>query len=139
MSAPQPDRPATMHDAIHELGLERKHLCREPWESYYILRRGILPCCYGAKPIAPMSEWATAWNSPALREIRSYLAKGELSPYCRRSVNCPIVQRYHQQHPPGGAALGSLLQLPAFGRHSKARSLLRLAARVARRLGVIRP
>jgi hypothetical protein len=75
------------------LGVVRQYLCREPWESYYILRRGILPCCHGEKPIAPMSEWATAWNSPALQEIRTWLARGELSPYCRRSLGCPIVQR----------------------------------------------
>jgi hypothetical protein len=69
-------------------------LCREPWESYYILRRGILPCCHGADPIAPMSEWAEAWNSPALQDIRWHLAKGTLSPYCLKSTGCPIVQRH---------------------------------------------
>jgi hypothetical protein len=74
-------------------GVVRQYLCREPWESYYILRRGILPCCHGEKPIAPMAAWATAWNSPALQEMRSFLARGELSPYCRRSLGCPIVQR----------------------------------------------
>ena len=69
-------------------------LCREPWESYYILRRGILPCCHGSQPIAPMSEWATAWNSPQLQEIRWYLSQGKLSPYCLDSLSCPIVQKY---------------------------------------------
>ena len=69
-------------------------LCREPWESYYILRRGILPCCHGSQPIASMSEWATAWNSPQLQEIRSYLSQGKLSPYCLDSLSCPIVQKY---------------------------------------------
>lgn len=69
-------------------------LCREPWESYYILRRGILPCCHGSQPIAPMSEWATAWNSPQLQEIRLYLSQGKLSPYCLDSLSCPIVQKY---------------------------------------------
>lgn len=69
-------------------------LCREPWESYYILRRGILPCCHGSQPIAPMSEWATAWNSPQLQEIRLYLSQGKLSPYCLNSLSCPIVQKY---------------------------------------------
>jgi hypothetical protein len=69
-------------------------LCREPWQNYYILRRGILPCCYGHKAIAPMSEWPTAWNSPALQEIRSHLAQGQLSPYCLQSISCPIVQRH---------------------------------------------
>ena len=77
-----------------DVGIERQFLCREPWENYYILRRGVMPCCYGYKAIAPMSEWKTAWNSPALQEIRSYLAKGELSPYCLLSLSCPIVQRH---------------------------------------------
>jgi hypothetical protein len=69
-------------------------LCHEPWENYYILRRGIMPCCYGGKPIAPMSEWRTAWNSPELQDIRAHLARGVLSPYCLISVTCPIVQRH---------------------------------------------
>jgi len=76
-----------------EASLSRLPLCREPWESYYILRRGILPCCHGSQPIAPMSEWETAWNSPKLREIRWYLSQGKLSPYCLDSLSCPIVQR----------------------------------------------
>ena len=69
-------------------------LCREPWENYYILRRGILPCCHGWKPIAPMAEWQTAWNNAEIQEIRSYLVHGQLSPYCLLSVTCPIVQRH---------------------------------------------
>lgn len=77
-----------------DLGISQLPLCREPWESYYILRRGILPCCHGEKPIAPMSEWTSAWNSPALQEIRSYLSRGKLSPYCLGSLGCPIVQKY---------------------------------------------
>jgi hypothetical protein len=75
-------------------GGQRPPLCREPWKSYYILRRGVLPCCHGIKPIAPMSEWKTAWNSPALQEIRASLARGEFSQYCLESVSCPIVQRH---------------------------------------------
>ncbi len=67
-------------------------LCREPWESFYILRRGVLPCCFGAA-IAGMDDYAEAWNSPLLQEIRGYLARGELSPYCRNTPGCPIVQR----------------------------------------------
>jgi hypothetical protein len=80
--------------AARELGTAGNHLCREPWESYYILRRGILPCCHGSKAIAPMDEWETAWNSPALQDIRRHLARGRLSPYCLDSTGCPIVQRY---------------------------------------------
>jgi hypothetical protein len=86
-------------------------LCTEPWQSYYILRRGILPCCHGADAIAPMSEWKTAWNSPALQEIRSYLAQGQLSPYCLRSTGCPIVQR-HLAAAPDRAPAGALSPSP---------------------------
>jgi hypothetical protein len=80
--------------AAEELGTTEEVLCREPWESYYILRRGILPCCHGSKPIAPMEDAERAWNSPELQEIRRYLAAGQLSPYCLESTGCPIVQRH---------------------------------------------
>lgn len=76
-----------------ELGYSKFPLCREPWESYYILRRGILPCCYGNPIVAPMKDWKEAWNSPEIQEIRRYLSQGKLSPYCRKSLGCPIVQR----------------------------------------------
>jgi hypothetical protein len=92
-------------DAARE-GDARGVLCTEPWQSYYILRRGILPCCHGGAPIAPMSEWATAWNSPALQEMRSYLARGELSPYCLRSPGCPIVQRHLARRAAAGEPTG---------------------------------
>jgi len=85
MSQPKIDR--------DELGLREGPLCREPWESYYILRRGILPCCYGNPIVAPVERWWETWNSSKLQEIRSYLSRGELSPYCRESLGCPIVQR----------------------------------------------
>lgn len=88
------DAPTARELAERELGLSREYLCREPWESYYILRRGILPCCHGAQPIAPMSEWKTAWNSPKSQEIRRHLAQGTLSPYCLESLGCPVTQRY---------------------------------------------
>lgn len=84
--------------AAEELGTTEEVLCREPWESYYILRRGILPCCHGSKPIAPTEDAARAWNSPELQEIRRHLAAGRLSPYCLESTGCPIVQRHiHRQ------------------------------------------
>jgi hypothetical protein len=80
-------------------------LCREPWENYYILRRGIIPCCYGRDVIAPMSEWRDAWNSPQLQEIRHYLSRGELSPYCLNSPSCPIVQRHLASTAAGGGKI----------------------------------
>jgi hypothetical protein len=79
--------------APDDLGLAAFPLCREPWESYYILRRGILPCPYG-NPIAPMSEWAEAWNAPQLREIREAISRGTLSAYCLDNRGCPIVLDY---------------------------------------------
>lgn len=82
-------------------------LCREPWESFYILRRGILPCCFGGTVLAPMDGYAEAWNSPVLQEIRSYLARGELSPYCLLSPGCPIVQRVR-----AGQAAGKASPIP---------------------------
>lgn len=72
----------------------RVPLCREPWEHYYILRRGIMPCCYGNPVLGTMSDWEKIWNSLQLQEIRNYLQQGKLSPYCLKSPSCPIVQRY---------------------------------------------
>lgn len=79
--------------ALDELGFSNAPLCREPWESYYILRRGILPCCYGNPIVAPMNDWKKTWNSPEIQDIRRHLSLGELSPYCLASRGCPIVQR----------------------------------------------
>lgn len=73
-------------------------LCKEPWENYYILRRGIVACCYANEAIASMSDWREAWNSPKLQEIRLHLSQGKLSPYCLRSPSCPIVQRHFKEY-----------------------------------------
>ena len=83
-------QPATADNDLGQAGLP---LCREPWESYYILRRGIMPCCYGNPIIGRMTDYAEVWNSPQLQEIRRYLSQGKLSPYCLESLSCPIVQR----------------------------------------------
>jgi len=96
--------PAAQDD---DLGRSKMPLCREPWESYYILRRGILPCCHGNPIIAPITDWASAWNSPQVQEIRRHLSQGRLSPYCLESRGCPIVQRvlYEQETKGRTAAL----------------------------------
>ncbi len=73
-------------------------LCREPWENLYILRRGILPCCYGNPVGYSFPEYAKAWNSPEVQEIRRYLSRGKLSSYCLECLGCPIVQRYLAEH-----------------------------------------
>jgi hypothetical protein len=75
------------------LGGTNLPLCREPWMSFYILRRGVMPCCYGFPVDEFITDYARVWNSPKLQEIRSYLAQGRLSPYCLKCLSCPIVQR----------------------------------------------
>ena len=41
------------HPAVEmeSLGEEKLPACMEPWTSLYILRRGVLPCCYGGIPL----------------------------------------------------------------------------------------
>ena len=85
------------------LGGANLPLCREPWMSFYILRRGVMPCCYGWPVDEFITDYAQVWNSPKIREIRSYLAKGRLSPYCLECPGCPIVQRELKKK--GGKAL----------------------------------
>ncbi len=77
-----------------EEGRGRMPLCTEPWQNFYILRRGILPCCYGNPIGYSFVEWEEAWNSPQIQEIRRYLSQGKLSPYCLKCLGCPIVQRH---------------------------------------------
>ncbi len=83
----------------NDIGETGMPLCREPWENLYILRRGILPCCYGNPVGYSFPDYAEAWNSPEIQEIRRYLSQGKLSPYCLECLGCPIVQRYLAEHP----------------------------------------
>jgi MoaA/NifB/PqqE/SkfB family radical SAM enzyme len=94
-SAPIEVRPVAMpaEAARPSLGAERKPACTEPWRSLYILRRGVLPCCYGGAPIADMTEYRSAWNSPLLQDIRAELAAGRFHAYCLKSPACPIVRK----------------------------------------------
>jgi len=117
-----------------DLGESKFPICREPWQSYYILRRGILPCCHGHKPIAPMNDWDTAWNSPALQEIRKYLGEGRFSSYCLESLACPIVQRYRLQKEIQGHSLQKDIRRYAFLRLVN-RLLFRLPSKIYRFLG----
>jgi hypothetical protein len=75
------------------LGEEALPACMEPWTSLYILRRGVVPCCYGGHPVAEMDEHAEAWNAPIVQEIRAELAAGRFHSYCLRSPACPIVRK----------------------------------------------
>jgi len=77
-------------------------LCSEPWKTVYVLRRGIMPCCYATEPIAKWHEQEdqpletfvrNAVNSPAMQKIRRELAHGRLAGYCLRTPSCPILKQ----------------------------------------------
>jgi MoaA/NifB/PqqE/SkfB family radical SAM enzyme len=78
---------------LPSLGVESTVACLEPWKSLYILRRGVLPCCYGGEPIAPMEGYRDAWNSPMIQDIRRELLHGRFHDYCLRSTSCPVVRK----------------------------------------------
>jgi MoaA/NifB/PqqE/SkfB family radical SAM enzyme len=99
VAAPEPPAPveAAPQSAIAEsLGGEHQPACLEPWKSLYILRRGVMPCCYGHGPIAPMEDYRTAWNSPIMQSIRGELLEGRFHDYCLRSAACPIVRKHQE-------------------------------------------
>lgn len=112
----------------------RLPLCREPWENYYILRRGIVPCCYGQESIAPMSDWEKAWNSSQLQKIRWYLSRGKLSPYCLNSPSCPIVQRFFEEKGEN-RVVTSLKQRPTVLRVLN-RMFFRIPGKILRKFGM---
>jgi MoaA/NifB/PqqE/SkfB family radical SAM enzyme len=95
---PEPHTPCPVAPAPDEEppaeGDGRVPLCTEPWRSLYILRRGVLPCCYGGVPLAPMHEHGQAWNGETLRSIRAALAAGRFHDYCLRSPSCPVVSKH---------------------------------------------
>lgn len=78
---------------LPSLGRERLPACTEPWTSLYILRRGVLPCCFGGKSIAPTTGYREAWNGRLMQEIRHDLAAGRFHRYCLDSEDCPIVRK----------------------------------------------
>ena len=81
-------------------------LCSEPWKTLYVLRRGIMPCCYATRPLATWDQQRgrsldqflrDVLNSAAFQDIRMHLAAGELSEYCRSTPSCPILKNMQQQ------------------------------------------
>ena len=77
-------------------------LCSEPWRTLYVLRRGIMPCCYATEPIArwdeqqgrPLDEFLQdVFNGPAYQELRSELAAGRLASSCLNTPSCPILRQ----------------------------------------------
>jgi molybdenum cofactor biosynthesis enzyme MoaA len=76
-------------------------LCSEPWQTVYVLARGVMPCCYATEPIARWSEQQDrpletflrdVFNGPAYQEIRRELAAGRLADYCRNTPSCPFLK-----------------------------------------------
>ncbi len=121
-AALEPAAATHVEEVRPSLGGEHQPVCLEPWKSLYILRRGVMPCCYGHGPIAPMEEYRTAWNSPMMQSIRGELLAGRFHDYCLRSATCPIVRKHRQAN-----ALPKLQQW-----HLKAREWW---GRIDRRLG----
>jgi len=93
--APSEELPAAS-PALLSLGDERLPACSEPWKSLYILRRGVMPCCYGGEPLAPMDSYRETWNSREMQAIRSSLLEGRFHDYCLRSSACPIVRKSNE-------------------------------------------
>jgi sulfatase maturation enzyme AslB (radical SAM superfamily) len=91
--APAPAASAAPAEPPQSLGEDRLPACLEPWKSLYILRRGILPCCYGSRPLAPMDAYRETWNSETVQGIRRELAAGRFHEYCLSSEACPIVRK----------------------------------------------
>ena len=103
---PAPPRASDAEPAPDEdddaLGEGRTPACLEPWKSLYVLRRGVMPCCYGARPVAAMGEYREAWNGPLLQDVRRHIARGKFHAYCLGSQSCPIVRK--NQHAPDAYA-----------------------------------
>lgn len=72
-------------------------VCVEPWFNYYVLRRGVFPCCHGYKPIGDINDFEKLWNGKEIRELRKSLAEGKFSNYCLNSLSCPKVQKYMEE------------------------------------------
>lgn len=87
--------------------------CAEPWKTLYVLRRGIMPCCYATRPLVRWEEQgdrtleqflSDVWNGPELRRIRTELAAGRLAEYCRNTLSCPILKRHARDGKTSGLA-----------------------------------
>lgn len=81
---------------------QKAPLCSEPWKSAYALNRGIMPCCYGRKPVARWTEQGDrsvrqflddTLNGPEFQALRRDLAAGILPKMCMETTSCPIVRR----------------------------------------------
>ena len=89
-------------DFCRELEEIEGPICNEPWQTIYVLKRGIVPCCFSRTPLAtwkrrgnrPLIQFVEEFrNGDLMREIREALAVGEFHEMCRNSRDCPIVKR----------------------------------------------
>lgn len=78
---------------LPSLGEEKVPICTEPWKSLYILRRGVLPCCYGSARAGQMDEYRESWNSQLFQDLRRELSAGRFHYYCLDSQACPLVRK----------------------------------------------
>jgi len=76
-------------------------LCSEPWQSVYLLKRGMAACCFGRQtvttinaPTRELEDYAReVFNNQAFQTIRAALARRELADYCLKTPSCPIVKK----------------------------------------------
>lgn len=80
-------------------------ICSEPWKTIYVLRRGLMPCCFAKKPLTQWSpgpgqnlqeSLEQAFNSPEYQQLRANLAQGKLPEFCLECKSCPITKRKTQ-------------------------------------------
>jgi MoaA/NifB/PqqE/SkfB family radical SAM enzyme len=91
------------HDFCRDLESADGPLCTEPWQTFYLLHRGIMPCCFSKSPLFTWGELRDkslaqfredVWNSPIIQEIRVALAQHRLHERCAKTKSCPIVKKW---------------------------------------------
>jgi len=89
-------------DFVRNNGSKGVPLCREPWETLYVLTRGIYGCCFSRKPLVNWSQRGQrsleeflkeTWNGSTYQALRSALAERRLPKSCLDSPNCAIVRK----------------------------------------------
>jgi MoaA/NifB/PqqE/SkfB family radical SAM enzyme len=104
-----------------DLRVADEPICAEPWKTFYVLARGIFPCCYGTEPIAKWQDQGDrsiaqflrdTFNSPGYQNIRSELAAGRLAEYCLNTPSCPLLKRMNGERECGTGDPAAAPQTP---------------------------